>query len=178
MQLFHRDPSAKPIADRGVQAKSRSAGDVLPPTWSVRVRGTDDEGPSAREDCRYCDGTPPLPPMRRAVDGSLSRSGRPGSGTNRVLRECHRGASEGTMTRQSLREWNVKPRRAKGPGENGSVDNDHCEVTGVRAPTYKPLERRNSTTSVPPRRNGRGKNGAVSGAASRALFGNIGSSPN
>jgi hypothetical protein len=43
------------------------------------------------------------------------------------------------MTRQSLREWNLKlepeAEGSKGPGESGSVDNDHCEVTGVRAPT-------------------------------------------
>lgn len=71
-----------------------------PRAWRVRGRGG--EGPSAREDCRHCFGTPPLPQMRRAVDGSLSRSGRSRPGTDRLLRECHRGAGEGTRTPQSV----------------------------------------------------------------------------
>jgi hypothetical protein len=77
---------------------------------------------SERHRCRKC---------AERLTGSLSRSGRPGPGTNRLLRESHRGAGEETRTRQSLRQWNLKAEGTERPGENGSVDNNHCEVTGV-----------------------------------------------
>jgi hypothetical protein len=50
----------------------------LQPTWGVPVRGRDGEGPSAREDCRHCFGMPPLPQMRRTIDGYLNTCRAPG----------------------------------------------------------------------------------------------------